>query len=61
MTMTFGIAFLLMCVRWFQAGHSGTRYYWQPLLTQCIGVGGLFGYDFAYFKVIHEVSCAMQR
>ncbi|MBL1271144.1 MAG: DMT family transporter [Oceanospirillales bacterium] len=52
MAMTFGIAFLLMCVRWFRAGHSGIRYLRQPLLAWCIGVGGLFGYHFAYFKAM---------
>ncbi|MFL1453124.1 DMT family transporter [Marinobacter sp. GN3S48] len=52
MAMTFGIAFLLMCVRWFRAGHNGTRYMRQPLLAWCIGVGGLFGYHFAYFKAM---------
>ncbi|WP_417544539.1 DMT family transporter [Marinobacter sp.] len=52
MAMTFGIAFLLMCVRWFRAGHSGMRHLRQPLLAWCIGVGGLFGYHFAYFKAM---------
>lgn len=52
MAMTFGIAFLLMCVRWFRAGHNGTRHMRQPLFAWCIGVGGLFGYHFAYFKAM---------
>lgn len=52
MAMTFGIAFLLMRVRWFCAGHGGTRYFRQPILVWCIGVGGLFGYHFAYFKAM---------
>ncbi len=52
MAMTFGIAFLLMSVRWLFAGHSGIRYLHQPLLAWCIGVGGLFGYHFAYFKAM---------
>ncbi|WP_417502744.1 DMT family transporter [Marinobacter sp.] len=56
MAMTFGIAFLLMCVRWFRAGHSGARYLRQPLLAWCIGVGGLFGYHFAYFKAMALAS-----
>ncbi|WP_029653188.1 DMT family transporter [Marinobacter daepoensis] len=52
MAMTFGIAFMLMCVRWFYVGHSGVRYLRQPILSWCIGVGGLFGYHFAYFKAM---------
>lgn len=52
MAMTFGIAFLLMAVRWWKDGHSGTRYLSQPPVAWCIGVGGLFGYHFAYFKAM---------
>lgn len=52
MAMTFGIAFLLMAVRWIKQGHSGVRYLKQPALAWCIGVGGLFGYHFAYFKAM---------
>tara|TARA_R110002095_G_scaffold95863_2_gene83736 strand:- start:1211 stop:2122 length:912 start_codon:yes stop_codon:yes gene_type:complete len=52
MAMTFGIAFLLMGVRWLHAGHTGIRYLRQPLLAWCVGVGGLFGYHFAYFKAM---------
>lgn len=52
MAMTFGIAFILMCVRWLRAGQSGVRYARQPILAWCIGVGGLFGYHFAYFKAM---------
>lgn len=53
MAMTFGIAFVLMCVRWFRAGHTGVRYLRQSLLAWCIGIGGLFGYHFAYFKAMN--------
>ncbi|MGO1501566.1 MAG: aromatic amino acid exporter YddG [Marinobacter sp.] len=52
MSMTFGVAFVLMAVRWFLAGHSGIRYLRQPPLAWCIGVVGLFGYHFAYFKAM---------
>lgn len=52
MAMTFGIAFLLMCARWLKAGHSGWRYLKQPPLAWVIGVAGLFGYHFAYFKAM---------
>lgn len=52
MAMTFGIAFLLMAVRWWKDGHSGVRYLSQPPVAWCIGVGGLFGYHFAYFKAM---------
>ena len=52
MAMTFGIAFLLMCIRWWRGGHGGLRYLRQPPLAWCIGVAGLFGYHFAYFKAM---------
>ena len=52
MAMTFGIAFLLMVARWVKQGHSGMRYLKQSGLAWCIGVGGLFGYHFAYFKAM---------
>lgn len=52
MAMTFGIAFVLMAIRWIKQGHSGVRYLKQSGLAWCIGVGGLFGYHFAYFKAM---------
>ena len=52
MAMTFGVAFLLMYMRWLLAGHRGFRYINQTALAWCIGVGGLFGYHFAYFKAM---------
>lgn len=52
MAMTFGIAFLLMALRWLCAGHTGIRYLRQPPFAWILGVGGLFGYHFAYFKAM---------
>lgn len=52
MAMTFGIAFLLMSVRWLSRGHTGLRFLRQPPAAWCIGIGGLFGYHFAYFKAM---------
>ena len=52
MAMTFGIAFLLMAGRWWQRGESGTKYLRQAPLAWLIGVGGLFGYHFCYFKAM---------
>ncbi|NWO04743.1 MAG: EamA family transporter [Alteromonadaceae bacterium] len=52
MAMTFGIAFLLMCGRWVFSGHSGVHYLRQSPLAWCIGIVGLFGYHFAYFKAM---------
>ena len=52
MAMTFGIAFLLMAARWFRDGHIGIRYLRQSPLAWAIGIGGLFGYHFAYFKAM---------
>ncbi|MBY6072480.1 aromatic amino acid exporter YddG [Marinobacter salsuginis] len=52
MAMTFGIAFLLMSGRWLLSGHTGVRYLRQSPLAWCIGVVGLFGYHFAYFKAM---------
>lgn len=52
MAMTFTLAFLLMLLRWLKAGHSGLQFARQPVLAWCIGVLGLFGYHFAYFKAM---------
>lgn len=52
LAMTFGVAFLLMAIRWWCQGHSGIRHIRQPLVAWLIGIGGLFGYHFAYFKAM---------
>lgn len=52
MSMTFGIAFLLMAVRWWSRGESGLGYIRQPFPAWLLGVGGLFGYHLAYFKAM---------
>lgn len=52
MAMTFGIAFLLMAGRWQLQGRSSLSFFHQPLLAWVIGVGGLFGYHFVYFKAM---------
>lgn len=52
MTMTFAIAFLLMLIRWHGQKRSGLRYLRQPLAAWGIGVAGLFGYHFVYFKAM---------
>lgn len=50
MAMCFFIAFSLFVLRWIKAKDNGTRYIKQPLLSWIIGVGGLFGFHFFYFK-----------
>lgn len=52
MAMTFTIAFLLMGIRWLRAGHTGIRFARQSAFAWAIGVVGLFGYHFAYFKAM---------
>jgi len=52
MAMTFTIAFLLMGGRWLRAGHTGIRFARQSGFAWAIGVIGLFGYHFAYFKAM---------
>lgn len=52
MAMTFAIAFLLMAVRWWRRGKSGIHYLRQSPLAWLIGVGGLFGYHYCYFKAM---------
>lgn len=52
MAMTFGIAFLLMCLRWWARGESGVAHMKQVPFAWLIGVGGLFGYHFCYFKAM---------
>lgn len=56
MAMTFGIAFLLMSCRWLVLGHTGIRYLRQSPLAWGIGIAGLFGYHFAYFKAMTLTS-----
>lgn len=52
MAMSFSVAFVLMLIRWFRAGHSGVRHLRQSPLAWGIGIIGLFGYHFAYFKAM---------
>lgn len=50
MAMCFGIAFILICLRWIKNRDNGLAHIRQPLLSWIIGVGGLFGFHFFYFK-----------
>lgn len=50
MAMCFSIAFILIALRWIKDKDNGFRYLRQPLLSWIIGVGGLFGFHFFYFK-----------
>jgi len=52
MAMTFAVAFMLMSIRWWIQGHTGLRFIRQSPQAWCLGIGGLFGYHFAYFKAI---------
>lgn len=52
MAMTFTVAFLMMAVRWWVKGHSGVSFLKQSPAAWLIGVGGLFGYHFFYFKAM---------
>ena len=54
MSMTFAIAFLLMCLNWWRRGSLGLGYIRQPLLVWLLGVGGLFGYHFCYFAAMRH-------
>lgn len=48
--MCFSIAFILIALRWIKNKDNGFRYLRQPLFSWIIGVGGLFGFHFFYFK-----------
>ena len=50
MAMCFSIAFILICLRWIKNKENGFRYIRQPLFSWIIGVAGLFGFHFFYFK-----------
>ena len=50
--MTFAIAFALMNIRWWSRGHMGIQFIRQPIAVWCLGIGGLFGYHFVYFKAM---------
>ena len=58
MAMTFGIAFLLMSLRWWRQGHFGTRHLRQPALAWVIGVGAYSGYHFCYFEAMRRAPAA---
>lgn len=48
--MCFGIVFILSCLRWLKNKDNGFKYLKQPLAAWIIGIGGLFGFHFLYFK-----------
>lgn len=52
MAMTFAIAFLLMCGRWWLQGHTGVRFLRQPAGVWLLGVTGYFGYHLCYFMAM---------
>lgn len=52
MAMTFGLAFLLMCLNWWRQGHLGLQHLRQPTLAWGLGVGGYFGYHLCYFAAM---------
>jgi drug/metabolite transporter (DMT)-like permease len=52
MAITFAIAFALMNARWWIQGHTGVQFIRQSPMAWCIGIVGLFGYHFAYFKAM---------
>lgn len=54
MTMTFSLAFLLICMRWWSQGHTGIRYLRQPLLSWVIGICGIFSYHVLYFLAMSK-------
>ncbi|WP_428242673.1 aromatic amino acid exporter YddG [Gynuella sp.] len=56
--MTFGLAYLLMQIRWFCLGHTGVLYMRQPWQAWLVGVGGLFGYHLCYFFAMNHAPAA---
>ncbi|HPE60197.1 MAG: EamA family transporter [Thiothrix sp.] len=54
LAMTFGIAFMLMCLNWWRRGVSGLAHARQPWQAWVIGVGGYFGYHFCYFLAMSK-------
>ena len=56
--MTFGLAYLLMQVRWFSQSKSGLEYIRQSWLAWVVGVGGLFGYHLCYFFALSHAPAA---
>lgn len=54
LAMTFGLAFLLMCLKWWRQGHLGLKHLRQPPLAWVLGVGGYFGYHFCYFEAMAQ-------
>ncbi len=58
LSMTFGIAFVLMLLRWLKQGHLGLQFIRQPPLAWALGVGGLFGYHLALFIAMAHAPVA---
>ncbi|WP_010323594.1 DMT family transporter [Marinobacterium stanieri] len=54
LAMTFALAFLLMCGKWWREGHLGLKHLRQPPLAWLLGVGGYFGYHFCYFLAMSQ-------
>ncbi|MGB0466487.1 MAG: DMT family transporter [Pontibacterium sp.] len=54
MAMTFTIAFLLMCLRWWRQGHLGLNHLRQSPWAWLLGVSGYFGYHFCYFLAMSK-------
>lgn len=54
MVMTFGVAFLLMSLRWWRQGHLGLRHLRQPPRAWLLSVAGYFGYHCFYFMAMNR-------
>jgi len=54
MSVSFGVAFLLMAVRWWLRGETGLAYVRQPKSAWLLGIAGYFGYHACYFAAMSK-------
>lgn len=54
LSMTFAIAFLLMLSKWTIKRENPLHFLKQPKLAWALGIGGLFGYHFAFFLAMSK-------
>ena len=54
MSVSFGIAFVLMAIRWWLRGESGLAYARQPREAWLLGIAGYFGYHACYFAAMSK-------
>ena len=56
MALAFGLAFIVACGRWLAGGDGVLAHLDYPPRVWLLGVGGLFGYHFFYFRALKSAT-----